>query len=307
MQPILSLRDLCSRVGVRPRELQKLAEDVKRHYREFGIRNKFNPSIVRIVRAPSPVLKDVQSRIKNNVLAHIPLADALHGGVRGRSPASNANAHLGQACVVKLDVKAFFPSISHRTVYRMFKHELGFGRDVASVLTKLTTVDGELPQGAPTSTAIANIVLCRVVDEPVDRAAGATGARYTRFVDDVTLSGENPRPLINMVGKALSRRGLHMYRKKARFEAQSKLRILANGSAQEVTGLIVNRQTGPSVARKRRDQVRAAIWAARDEQDAAQRAKALASLRGKIGHIRRHNPGAADRLERFLESLTSAA
>lgn len=118
---------MCSRLSVRPSDLRKLADEVKEHYRPFPIRHKTNPNLIRHVRAPDRVLKDVQSRIKNNVLSHVLLADAVHGGVKGRSPASNALAHLGQPCVVKLDVKSFFPSITHRTVYRMFKHELGFG------------------------------------------------------------------------------------------------------------------------------------------------------------------------------------
>jgi hypothetical protein len=280
-----------------------LAAEVKSHYKEFSLRNKFNKSKFRRIRAPDLALKDIQRRIKNNILSQVPLGEGVHGGVRGHSPSSNATPHLGQRCVVKLDVKDFFPSVSHTTVYRMFKHELGFGRDVSSLLTRLTTIDGQLPQGAPTSTVIANLVLARAVDKPVRAAAEVLSVRYSRFVDDITLSGANPRPLINLVGKALSRRRLPMYREKARFQAQAKLRILGRGVAQEVTGLVVNARKGLSVGRKRRDKVRAAILALGQLTDEKAMANALVSIRGRIGHVRRFNPGAADRLDRYLKTV----
>lgn len=154
-----------------------------------------------------------QRRIKNNILASITLGEGVHGGVRGRSPRSNATPHLGQPCVVNLDVRDFFPNVRHYVVYRMFRRELGFGRDVARLLTRLTTLDGQLPQGASTSTAIAN-VLALPIDRPISVEAERFDVRYTRFVDDITLSGSNPRPLINIVGRMLSRRRLPMYRKK---------------------------------------------------------------------------------------------
>ncbi len=85
------------------------------------------------------------------VLDEFEVTEAVHGSVRGRSPASNASQHLGQSCVVTLDVKDFFTSVRYYIVYRMIRHELGMGRDVARLLTRLTTFRSYLPQGAPTS------------------------------------------------------------------------------------------------------------------------------------------------------------
>jgi RNA-directed DNA polymerase len=202
LRPILSERDLASRLGFPLEDLHRVADDVHAHYRQFPVVKGIK---VRIVRPPLAELKLIQKRIKRKILDRIPLNDAAHGGVKGRAPASNAEQHLGQRCVINLDVRQFFDEVHHKMVYRLFCKELGFGRDVARLITRLTTLRDVLPQGAPTSTAIANLFLATPVDRPISNESSRIGIRYTRFVDDMTLSGPNPRPLINVVGKLLSR------------------------------------------------------------------------------------------------------
>ena len=214
MQPILSVKDLSSRLGTPAAQLREIADDIKAHYKVWPLLDKKKQK-VRLLRVPSNELKEIQRRIKNNILALITLGEGVHGGVRGRSPRSNATQHLSQPCAVNLDVRDFFPNVRHYVVYRMFRRELGFGRDAARLLTRLTTLNSQLPQGAPTSTAVANVLLALPVDGPISVEAKRFDVRYTRFVDDITFSGSNPRPLINIVGRMLSRKRLPMYRKKA--------------------------------------------------------------------------------------------
>jgi hypothetical protein len=294
----LSLNDLSSRLGIRIARLREIERDIKSHYKIRPLDEK-NKDKVRMLTIPDHELKDIQRRIKKNILDPISLAEAAQGGVRGRSPRSNASKHLGKPCVVSLDVKEFYPSVRHRMVYRMFRHELRFGRDVASLLTRLTTFDAELPQGAPTSTGVGNILLALPVDGPISAEAEQMEVSNTRFVDDITLSGSNPRPLINMVGRMLSRRGLRMHRKKAK--GKSKLKIASRTEPQEVTGLLVNSRNGPSVARKRRDKVRAAIFRLRAQTDEIARGAEERSIRGRIDYVRQFNPGAARYLQKYLE------
>lgn len=242
---------------------------------------------------------EIQRRIQR-LLAAISLGDEVHGGVRGRSPRSNAGCHLGEPYVVNLDVRDFFPSVRHGLVYRMFRRELGFGRDVASLLTRLTTFRDQLPQGAPTSTIVANLLLAVPVDGPLTARSREIGVRYTRFVDDITLSGSNPKPLINAVARMLSSRRLQIWRKK------SKLKITRQSEPQEVTGLMVNSRKGPSISRRRRANIRAAIFQLRNLTDDESRVAAVNSIRGRIAHVRLFNPGAAKRLHRYLESVNDA-
>jgi len=305
MEPILSLRKLSSRLGTPVARLYDIAENIDAHYELKVLEDKKIKGKYRHLRVPKAELKDIQSCIKSNVLARVPLAGEVHGGVRGRSPKSNAEKHLNRPCVVTLDVRSFFPKVRHYMVYRLLRHELGFGRDVASLLTRLTTLDAQLPQGAPTSTALANILLTVPVDGPVVSQARDTESCYTRFVDDMTISGQNPRPLINFVARMLSKRRLPMYREKGKAGAKPKLRITPRTRAQEVTGLIVNSPSGPSISRRRRDNVRAGIASLRDLDEGAL-PKAVNSLRGRINHVRQFNAGSAERLDRYLDKILSA-
>lgn len=300
MQQIVSLRDLSSRLGTSVSRLREIADNIKSHYKVWPLIDEKKQK-VRHLRVPSNELKEVQRRIKGNILAGIDLGEVVHGGVRGRSPRSNATQHLGQPCVVNLDIKAFFPSVRHYIVYRMFRHDLGFGRDVARLLTRLTTLGSQLPQGAPTSTALANVLLSLPADRPISVEAKLMQARYTRFVDDIAFSGSNPRPLINVVGRLLSRRRLRMYRKKAKWHSKPKLKITPRSKAQQVTGLIVNSKLGPSIPRQYRDNVRAAIFELRGATDRSALLAAVSSIRGRIAYVRQFNPGAAKRLQRYLE------
>jgi RNA-directed DNA polymerase len=204
--------------------------------------------------------------------------------------------------VINVDVKNFFPNVRHYMVYRMFRAEFGFGRDVSRVLTRLTTLHSELPQGDPTSTSIANLLLSAAVDAPVAMESSSLNAVTTRFVDDFTFSGVDPRGLINTTAQALSRRRLPIWRKKGRFQPKPKprLKITPLSRRQEVTGLVVNSGQGPSVSRQRRDAVRAEIYQLKDISDEATRLKSLNSIRGKIAYIRSFNPGSAARLQRYL-------
>jgi RNA-directed DNA polymerase len=298
MKPILSVRDLSSRLGVPLDRLRVVAKNVRLHYRPLPLIDKDNPQIVRELTVPDLELKNIQRRIKSNILSRLPLSQDVHGGVQGRSQRSNAEQHLGRDCVVNLDVKKYFPHVRHYMVNRMFRHEFGFGRDVSSLLTSLTTLNSELPQGAPTSTAIANLFLAQAVDTPMSDRAAATGHRYSRFVDDIALSGPNPQVLIHEVARMLSSRRLQTYRKKAEWPSKPKMQISSNARRQEVTGLVVNSQAGPSVSRQRRDKIRAEIFALSKGKP---KAPTVASIRGKIAYVRQFNPGSASRLERLLK------
>jgi RNA-directed DNA polymerase len=246
LKPILSVRDLARRLKTSVERLRQIADEIARdfqsHYRFWSEKNKKTGKI-RHYRIPKPELKEIQRRIKNNVLGQFELHDSAHGGIRGRSPHSNASKHLGQAWVITMDVKSFFPNVRHYIVYRLFRHELGCGNEVAYLLTRLTTLQGQLPQGAPTSTAIANLLLTKAVDVPVSRRALEIGAEYTRFVDDFSFSGHDPRTLINDAARALSRKRLPIWRKTTKFQPKPKLKIMPRSKRQEVTGLIVNSRT----------------------------------------------------------------
>lgn len=202
--PILSMQCLAWRIGVPVERLKEIADDIQRdrrsHYRHFPL--KTGKDKVRHIDHPAPELLDVQRRIVRFVLAPLGFNDAAHGGVRGRSPASNAAVHRGKRCIVKLDVKNFFPSVKHKRVYRMFRQEHGFGKDVARLVTRLVTLRGSLPQGAATSPAVANH-FAAPVDQCLTSSVEKHGLAYSRFVDDLTISGDRPRLLIDQTTRRM--------------------------------------------------------------------------------------------------------
>jgi hypothetical protein len=198
-----------------------------------------------------------------------------------------------------MDLRDFFPTAKFKRFFRMFRDDFGFGTDVASVLTSLTTFRGHLPQGAPSSPALANALLTARVDRPIEILASERGVEPTRFIDDFTFSGPRSREMINDVAVLASGVGLPVWRKK------SKLKITPNHRPQTVTGLGVNSTRGPSVGRARVDQVRAAIHQL-PRVPKLDQPHAIASIAGRIAHVRQSNKGAAARLDRWFAAARLA-
>ncbi len=203
-----------------------------------------------------------------------------------------------------MDVRRFFPSVRHYILQDMLRKEWHLGRDVAWILTRLVTLDAQLPQGAPTSPILANALLDLALDLPLSTRARDIGADNTRFLDDIALSGDDPRPLINPAIRGLSKRRLVIWRPGSRSTSKPKFKIMRNSGRQEVTGLVVNSRSGPSVPKAYRDAVRAAIHQLNTLSGVA-RTEAENSIRGKIAHVRQCNPGSADRLAAQLECVLS--
>jgi len=269
-----------------------IQEDRNSYYRHFPIKTGDK---VRHIDHPKPELLEVQRRLVRYVLTPMGFGDAAHGGVRGRSPQTNARVHQGKRCVVKMDVKSFFPSVQHTRVYRMFRHEHGFGEDVARLLTRLVTLRRRLPQGAATSPAVANH-FAMTVDEQLRPEVERHGLKYTRFIDDLTISGDQPKLLINQATRLLKARGLTL--------APEKLKVCPRGSPQEVTGLLVNDAKRVTISRQYRDAVRSSIHKLRS-LDRHKWQSAIESIKGKIAYIEQFNKGPAARLRRYLADVTS--
>lgn len=301
MKPIMSVRDFASRIGIPAEQLYAVAADIKSHYRYWA---KWNAERTksRNMRVPDDDLMEIQRRIHTRILIPFGVSEIAYGGVRGKSPGKNAAVHLGQAWVVTLDAKDFFGNVHYKVVYKTLRHHLGCGRDVASLITRLTTLDDELPQGSPTSTTLSNLVMADPVDAPLSRDAHHHNIRLSRFVDDVCLSGSSPQSLINRTAELLSHAGLSMYRKKAKFQVRPKLKITPRSRPQEVTGLLVNSLSGPTISRQKRDAAKAAIFQLRSITDSTERATALNSINGRIAYVAQFNPGAAKRLRRYAQA-----
>ena len=181
------------------KEIQSILNDIDKHYREkiivktdkFGklkLDSKGKPK-QRIINPSINRLKVIQKRIQKNILLKLHMPDYAFGAVKGRDNVSNAKKHQGKKYKFTTDLKDFFPSITNKSVYEMFVGEK-FSHEVASLLTKLTTYKGKIPQGAPTSSTLANLVF-RKTGDILDKFSKDNGLTFTSFVDDMTFSSPN--------------------------------------------------------------------------------------------------------------------
>jgi RNA-directed DNA polymerase len=118
---------------------------------------------LRKIDSPKPELKKIQRKILDTILHKVPLNSHAEGYVKHKSILTNAHRHVGKDILIRMDISNFFPSITFSRVVGTFE-ALGYPHNVAELLGKLTSHQGRLPIGAPTSPAISNIV-CRRMDK----------------------------------------------------------------------------------------------------------------------------------------------
>jgi hypothetical protein len=150
------------------------------------------PAVTKVRRIDQPIdpLKELQRAILNRLLEPLVLPDNMKGGVKGRSLKDNIELHRKARVLVTLDIKSFFPSISNEMVYSIWRNQLNCSPKIADLLTKLTTFERHLPQGAPTSTYLANLFIASIQDEIVTCCA-ESNVVFSTWVDDLAFSGDN--------------------------------------------------------------------------------------------------------------------
>ena len=206
---------------------------------------------VRLITAPDDRLKRLQRRLLVGAFEGIPLHDAAHGFRTRRSIATNAAQHVGQRLIVNVDIEGFFPSTGFAQVHRVCRQVDGgsISKGAARLLAEICCFRGALPTGAPTSPAVANMVL-RPADTAIAKAAEAHGIRYTRYADDLTFSGEgDTKRIIPFVQKILAQLGYRL--------DQRKTQLYRRGRQQLVTNLVVNEKV--NLRRSERRRLRAAV------------------------------------------------
>ena len=213
----------------------------------------------RLISAPMPMLKQAQYHILNKLLYKLTIQDTAYGFVPDRSIVGNAEKHVGKSVVINMDLRNFFPTITYKRVKGLFK-SLGYAQKYATILALLCTepeteevkMDGQryfvatgerhLPQGAPTSPVITNLI-CRTFDKRLLGAAEKLGFTFTRYADDLTFSClESAKPnvgkLLWIAHKIVKEEGFVMH--------PDKLRVMHKGRHQEVTGIVVNEKLNVS-------------------------------------------------------------
>ncbi len=230
---IFDVKHLTLLLGIDPFAFGELFYSVDAYgYHKMEIPKKSGGT--RNLSVPSVDLKYIQRWILDNILSKMHISEYANGFVEGKSIVTNAAGHIGAECVINLDIKDFFPSISYEQVFYIFKY-YGYTKQLSYVLAKLCTHDGFLPQGSPASPYITNI-LCLKMDKRLGGLAKKYGAVYTRYADDITFSGaKGIVHLFPVAQKIIQEEGFIIN--------DQKTRTAFKHQRQEVTGLIINAGT----------------------------------------------------------------
>ena len=173
--------------GVPLKRLIRLAEAGPEAYKPTW--NQGTEAKPRWIREPHDELKRVQRRLLRSIFVDVPPHPAAFAAAGRGGTVAAAESHVSQDYLLHLDLSSFFPSVSPRRVFeRLIK--VGFQEGVASLVTGLTTVADQLPQGAPSSPAIADLVLFPM-DARIHGLCELEGWTYTRYVDDIAVSGSS--------------------------------------------------------------------------------------------------------------------
>ena len=229
----------------------------------------------RTIDAPTTNVKILQQKL-NQVLQYVyGSKPGVHGFVVGKSVKSNAQQHLGKRWVFNVDLEDFFPSINFGRVRGMFMGKpYNLPQRVATVLAHLCCFDGHLPQGAPTSPVVSNMI-CAQMDSQLLQLARTNRSTYTRYADDITFSTTSRRfpagiAVINDLNQTVPGENLRQTIEQNGFSINNKkIWLSAQNRRQQVTGVTVNRF--PNLPRKFTNQIRAMLHAWRKHGlDAAQ-------------------------------------
>lgn len=244
---IFDIRHLSRLTGINASELYAYYMMKEKLYKEFTIPKTTGG--YRYIVAPSENLKFIQRWILDHILKKVLISNYATGFVSKRSIVTNAKNHIGKECVVNLDIKDFFPSITYLQVYTVFK-EMGYTEHLSMFFSGICTHNDVLPQGAPTSPYLSNVV-CKRLDQRLSKLASHIGADYSRYADDITLSGTGKiARYISLMKKVIKDEGFEVNNKKVRVHYQH--------HRQMVTGLIVNEKL--SVPRETKQYLRQQIY-----------------------------------------------
>jgi RNA-directed DNA polymerase len=308
------------------KELSNKSGNTKLQHYNYSVRAKRSGG-VRLIEMPKSRLKAMQRKILAGILQRIPVHDAAHGFVKDRSIVTFARPHAGQRVVLRLDLADFFPTFRAARVEALFR-TLGYPEAVADRLAGICTnatplslwktrpveiaaaewgaarhlyVRPHLPQGAPTSPALANLMAYRL-DCRLTGLASSAGAVYTRYADDLAFSGgEDFRRVVHRFSLHVAAVALE-----EQFHVRhQKTRIMSDGARQELAGVVVNRE--PSLRRRELETLEAVLTNCARRGPADQNREGLpdfrAHLEGRVGFIAMVNAEKGARLRRIFDSI----
>lgn len=240
---IYNTSHFCSLVGYNKSYIKKAALYSKSFYRSFPIKKKDGGS--RIISEPLPSMKEIQDWILQEILYNVKVSRYAKAYIHKRNIKDHVKYHTKSKKILTMDIKDFFGSIKFELVQKMFEN-IGYSAILSNLLTKLCFLENKLPQGAPTSPYISNIIL-NGFDDAMSIYCRENDIKYTRYADDLAFSGEiKTTELVKKVRQELNKLGLKI--------KGTKTKLMKQNHQQIISGIIVNQI--PQVPKKERNDIR---------------------------------------------------
>ncbi len=293
---ILNTSHFAKKMGMSLNQIMWIARNQSSLYKQFEI-PKSNGS-ARQIAEPIGQLLTMQGWLQRKILVRGKPHKYATAFIRGRSIMSNVRPHTGREVVVRIDLKDFFHSITHQQVRKVFER-FGYPYKVAVLMANLCTLDGHLPQGAPTSPSLSNLV-CVKLDRRFTGLKKKLEYRYTRYADDLVFSSDNPKfpALIPFLKEVIREEGFTVN--------EDKVSIMRKGQQQKVTGVVLNEK--PNLPRKHVRKLRAVAHRMKtlgpDSIQLPSNRKGdhdpLYVLQGHISYLSMVNPEKGDQLKNLI-------
>ena len=266
-------RNLALMLGISAQLIESILKNKRHYYRRFPLPKKTGGT--RLINGPRVFLKVIQRFLLDYYLNSLRVHSSVNSFIKSKSVFSNAQTHKGKAFVGTIDIEDFFGSISTNMVKKILKYN-GYDESEIVLIEQLCTLNGVLPQGAPTSPILSNALLYDF-DEKMDNLTKKQGLSYSRYADDLTISGEKKEK----VSSALNEATLMLCEDFSLKINENKTRIVSFNGRQVVTGLVVNEKIQPP--RYKRHQIRAAFHNASTKGKITK--GELNKLRGYYGYL----------------------
>ncbi|WP_157447274.1 retron St85 family RNA-directed DNA polymerase [Catenovulum agarivorans] len=238
LSPHMTVRHiLAADLGISVQLISRILANKTQYYRSFEIIRKNGNK--RLIEAPRTYLKVLMRYINHHLLTGLAIHDSVHSYRQGKSFLTNAQIHVAKQYVFNLDIENYFGCINKRQVRELFSIN-DFTASAATLLSELCTFNDRLPQGAPTSPIISNAILFKI-DQSMHRYCEKNNLCYTRYSDDITLSGNSRQSIVKAKSRLIAM--IHG----AGFKINDKkTRLMPYHKQQLVTGVVVNKEATPA-------------------------------------------------------------
>ena len=295
-----TITELANALETTENNLWYLYRNIDRFVTPHFVKKK-NGKLRKTFRTSNP-LKETLGKF-NRFLQTIYLPPTLQGAVPGRSPLSNAVLHVNSEIVISLDIKDFFPSVHYTRVYKLFLL-LNCSPIVAKLLTRITTYEGALAQGFPTSSTIANLLL-KELEPRISKLCAQHGLKFSFFQDDLTISGNlKAKRLSSLFSRIIEQCGFTLNKEKTK--------LATKNERQTVTGVIANQK--PNISKSYYRNLRATIHncsingIVHESQKAGMEPdKFIRSIQGKIDWVITLNPARGEKLLAQFKGLKKSS